>query len=356
MERAALLEQLEIVEPALSDSDLIPVLTNFWFDGERVMAYNDQIAISVPCKTEFHGAVPGKILLDMLRASQAKTIEVVAEDDSLNIRAGSARIKLGLLPPSQFLFDMPAPPKSDEGIPLATQDLKPALECCMMSVSNDTSVPDYLGITIMPRDKDLLFYATNGHTISRAKLNSSRNPFTFPRAILSGKFVAQLLRLVGRGARGNLVIASDHSIAQVGSVTLFGRLIESSKPLPLEDTYSHHVPANVHNQLYQIPSALRLILERAVIITDGATDQTSTQVTVKNGTDGKRRMVFKSQSQRGEITDRMEVTDQQPDVEAQFRAKLVKTGIGSFDKMLVTEQCLIMSRDQFNYLVATVGG
>jgi DNA polymerase III sliding clamp (beta) subunit (PCNA family) len=282
-------------------------------------------------------------------------LEITAEDDSLNIKAGSARIKLGLLPPSQFLFDMPEPPKPDEGIPLATQDLKAALECCMMSVSNDTSVPDYLGITIMPKEKDLLLYATNGHTISRAKL-TSKVPIPINRVILSGKFIAQLLRLVGRGARGNLVIASDHSIAQVGNVTLFGRLIESSKPLPLEDTYSHHVPANVHNQLYQIPSALRLILERAVIITDGATDQTSTQVTVKNGTDGKRRMVFKSQSTRGEITDRMEVTDAQPDVDTQFRAKLLKNGFGAFDKMLVTEQCVVMSRDQFSYLVATVGG
>lgn len=351
MERAQLLKQLEIVAPALSDSDLIPILTNFWFLGNRVMTYNDQIAISIPCKTSFEGAVPGKTLLEILKASKAKQVEITPDGGNIALKAGSSRIKLGLLPPSQFLFEMPTAPKPDEGFPLATKNLKQALECCMMSVSDDTSVPDYLGITVISKDQGLLFYSTNGHTISRAKLPTKNS--ALPRVILSSRFVAQLLRLLGKGAKGNLVIASDHSIAQIGDVTLFGRLIESSKPLPLEDTYSHHVPAGVHNQLYQVPTALALIIERAMIITDGATDQTSTQIVVKNGTDGKRRMVFKSQSQRGEIIDRMEVTEDQPDVDVQFRAKLLKAAYGAFDKMLVTEQCIIMQKEQFSYLVAT---
>jgi hypothetical protein len=40
MERADLLAALEMVEPALADADLVPVLKDFMFTGDRLLAAN----------------------------------------------------------------------------------------------------------------------------------------------------------------------------------------------------------------------------------------------------------------------------------------------------------------------------
>ncbi len=67
MDKAYFLERLKITKPGLENSDMIPVLTHFWFSGKRLMTYNDRIGISVPCETPFKGAIPGQLLWSINR-------------------------------------------------------------------------------------------------------------------------------------------------------------------------------------------------------------------------------------------------------------------------------------------------
>ena len=110
LSRTALIANLEVVEPALSDNAMIPVLSHFWFTGKRLLAYNGTIAISVPCETKFTGAVP-KTLLAMLRTSGAKEIEITKAAFALEVKAAAAKWKLPTLPPDDFTFKMKAMPK-----------------------------------------------------------------------------------------------------------------------------------------------------------------------------------------------------------------------------------------------------
>lgn len=346
MNRIELLDKLLVISPALASNDMITIMTHFWFNGTHVMAYNDQIAIQVPCKTDFTGAVPGNVLLDLLKASRAKDVELTVVDDNLSIKAASSRFKLGLLPPEQFIFDMPKPSKNS--LPVNTKLFLDRIENCMRSVSGDTSVPDQLGITLLDDQESISLFATNGSTVSTSYIKTTgKVPFE-DRVILSTVFCQQMLRLAKDHSKAlQLEVQDDFSLLTYGTTALFGRLIESEKPLNFEDIMKRHFTEADKKQLISIPTKLKLILDRAVIITDAKVDQTKTVVTVRDG-----RMRFSSKSDRGEVFDSMQIEDQQPEVSIKVDPRLLKNGYGFFDHMLVTETCVVMVKEDMTYLVA----
>src|ERR1700757_1851266 len=94
MLRKEILDKVQTVSPALANNDLVPVLSHLWFTGTSLMAYNDQIAISVPCKTDFKVAVPGATFISLLKNTIAKEIELSVANDEMQIKAASSRLKL----------------------------------------------------------------------------------------------------------------------------------------------------------------------------------------------------------------------------------------------------------------------
>jgi DNA polymerase III sliding clamp (beta) subunit (PCNA family) len=350
MEREDFLKRLETVEPALADNNLVPILQHFWFDGERVMAYNDQIAISTPCPTSFKGAVQGSTILSLLKASTATDVKLTAKDDALRIQVGRSDIKLGLRPVSDFIFEMPEP--NEKANPLSADTsgaLKRAIQVCMNSVSNDTSVPDQLGITLIPDGEDLHFYATNNKTLSYSFVTIPKMATGLERIILSGTFCQQLLRLTKTDDAPILELYKDRAMLVAGETILHGRLIFSSHPLPYEQIIERHLEKGIDKKLVDIPNELDGILTRAMIITDGSsTDRTATDVVYDNGA-----LWFDSKSDRGHIEDYIMI--KHPDVTTKIDPKLIKAGIGMFDKMLITNKAAIMAGDDSYYLVSAAG-
>lgn len=347
MNRKELLAKLTTISPALSHTDLVPVMTHFWFTGNEIMAYNDQIAISVPFKSDVTGAVPGETLLALLKNSKAVSLEMLPLDGgNLQIKAASSRFKLALLPDDSFVFDMPE--TKDEPLPI--KDKKQFLDCidtCMRSVGADTAVADQLGITLIPEGDKLGAYATNNQTLSYARINLNGKAGLKKRVILPGQFCEQLLRL-GRGAKQiHLEINDKYALFVGGGTTMFGRLIQSDRPINFVSIVENNFSEADYKKLVPIPSKMRLILERAMVITDSSTDQGRTSISVKGGV-----MKFASKTPRGEVHDELEVGRNQPDASIRVRPKFLKDGYGFFDKMLITEPCVVMTRDHMLYLVA----
>jgi DNA polymerase III sliding clamp (beta) subunit (PCNA family) len=350
MIRKDLVDKLSLVQPALSANELIPILNHVWFTKTHMMTYNDQIAISVPCKTDFAGAAPGSVLIELMRNSKAKDVEFLPVDDELQIKAASSKFKLGLLPAKDFVFEMPKP--SNQVMKVNTKEFLECIATCLRSVSADTSVPDQLGVTLIYKPHTLLLCSTNHATMSSAKIKMPTPPPFKDRVILSTPFCEQLLRIAGPSINTSIEIHEDYSLATTAKgVTLFGRLIEVPQPLDFVSLFNHHIPKEYPTKRIPIPTKMRLILERAIIITDSATDQTTTAITVKEG-----RARFVSKSARGEVIDSMQVGETQHDTTISLNCKHVKAGMGSFDNMLVTEDCLIMSKENSFYLIAAEGG
>jgi len=313
------------------------------------MGYNDQIAISAPCKTDFKGAVPGAIFISLLKNSKAKEVELSLTGNELLIKAASSRLKLPVLPPSDFVFDIPAM-KTPSSIPI--KGFIDGVKGCLRSVSTDTSAPDQLGITLIPNEGKLLqLFSWNGATISTTNVKIPEM-LPFKRAVLSGLFCQQMVNIAASGKDAKIEVDQEHSLFACGGVTLYGRPIAIDKPMPFVTTVQAELPKHFTKSIVSIPTKLKLILERAIIVTDSATEQTTTSVSVKEG-----RMKFTSKSGRGEVTDTILVEAGQKDATIDIHCRHIKAGYGAFDKMLVTETCFIMTKDDGNslYLIAAVG-
>lgn len=346
MQRIELADMLQLVSPGLSSNDLIPILSHVWFTGSTLMTYNDHIAVSCPLKTDFSGAVPGSTLIDLIKNSRAKDVEFVIGENELTIKAASSRFKLALLPAEAFnIFEMPKPSKSALSLP---NKFFQAVETCMQSVGSDPSTPEQLGVTLIPNGKELSLYATNNMTMTHDMITLSEPLKIKDRVTLSTEFCKQMIAIAKSEKGVKVEIHDDHSLLTTDSkISLFGRLIEVDKPLDFAAIMKQHVPANVMKSVVPMPSKMKLMIERAIIITHGSAEKSFTEIT---GRDGKLR--FLSKSSRGEVTDTVLVGEGQPDVVLKMECKHLKPVFDAYDKMLVTDRCFIMVKDKSIYMVA----
>ena len=342
MQRKEFLAALEQVAPALSHNPILPVLTHFWFYGDRVMAYNDEIALSTPLETPFKGAVPGTTLLDLLHASGARTLSFAAEDGQLIIKAGRATLKLALRPVSDFLFEMPDYPKGTTLAPVEGS-LPKAIEGCLRSISTDAAIPEQLGITLVPDGHFVDLYSTDSDTLSHDRIKVKRPPRA--RVILPAAFCREFLRL-SKGTPGHLSL-TDFALMQAGDTMLYGRFIETRNPLDFAGIIAEHVASK--KKLYPMPKGFGYALDRAVVITDAKVDQALTALTVKEG-----RLRLESRSGRGEVIDEFAADDKQPRVAVKIKPKLLKQGHKDFDELLITVRCAVMSKGDTLYLVSAI--
>lgn len=352
MQRKDFLTKLSIVAPALSDNDLLPVMTHYWFTGTELMAFNDQISISMPCKTDFEGAVPGKLLYELMKNSKAKNVDIEASKDVLNVKAASSRMKLAIMDTENFVFEMPKPGKKEPFLSINMDDFIEAVEICMRSVGMDTSVPDQLGVTLMPNGKKMDLYATNNDTLSHASISMKGKDVLKERVILSSHFCQQLLK-IGKSYKGaKILISDDYSLLVTKEgVSLFGRLINSDRPIDFESILDDHYPKNMHSKLSAIPTKMKLIIERAMIISSYSVDDRATTVSVKDG-----KMKFVSKSDHGEISDSMQIDAKHPKASIRLDPKQLRLGYGNFDNILVTDNCAVMERDGNIFMIAAVSG
>jgi DNA polymerase III sliding clamp (beta) subunit (PCNA family) len=357
MNRTELLEKLNLVAPALSSNNLVPVLSHFWFRDNTLLCYNDQIAISTKLSANFAGAVPGDTLMSLLSVSRAKEVEFFTSKDAegkplpdgqLLIKAASSKLKLPFLPEEQTkIFEMPKPDPT-KALPVDITLFLEAIESCTRSLKEDTSMPDSLGITLAIEESSIAFYATNDSTISYSRIKLKTPIDNSVRVVLSGNFCRQMLALSKIEGKRHIEIHDDYSLFMVADTNiLFGRLVDVQRPLDFDSVIENAFPKERKKDLVSIPTKLQLMLDRAVIITESKTERSKTAITVKQGV-----AKFFSQSEKGEVRDSVQLEDAHPDVEVSIDPRLFKAGYGFFDKFTLTDQCLIMTKGSSLYLVS----
>lgn len=345
MKRTDLVAKLKQVEPALSKNPIVPMLTQFWFTGEQLMAYNDQIALAVPMQTDFKGAVSDK-LLHLLEASHFEDLELVVEDNTLMVKRnnGRAAIKLTMSAPD-FLFTMPRRGRGIRGVNRLVQ----AIDHCLMSVGTDTSKSEYLGVTVVPEDERFGIYSTDGNTISRARIKSDGD--VMPRAILPGEFCKQLVTLFGTAQEGreyHFEIGQrdqeQYGLFAMEGTTLYGRIITTSSPLNFSAILANLVPSRTAD-LVAIPEQFNGAVERACIICDK--DRGHATIKIAEG-----KMRLRSQSEgEADVEDVLPISSNHPSVSIKVEPKLLKRAT-AFESLLIRETCVVMAKGSRLYLIA----
>lgn len=350
LRRSDLVEKFDIIAPALGVNSIIPILQHLWFTGDRLLAYNDQIAISLPFKSDFKGAVPNT-LIGLLKASKAAGVEFGSVDDDgiLPIKAGGSKFKLATMPPQDFIFKMPK--VSVNSILVSGKrfdELVGMIERCMRSLGNDPSVPELNGVSLISVGDQVHIYASNHTTLSHARARSGGDA-RFERAIFSGPFCKQLVALSKRPFdRVSLAIENDFAYATFDDVELWGSLIRSDQVLvDFPDVLRRNFP-DFENQkrLVPIPRELGLMVDRAIIVAESRLEPIKTTITVRDGTG-----FFQSSSDRGQVKDAASF-ENHPDISVQIEPKLIKIGLDGADGMLITGTAIILANRKYAYLIS----
>lgn len=347
MERKQLVDALSIVRPALASSDLVQMLTHLCFSEREVLAYNDYIGMSAPLRAGFTGTIPGNTFLALLGASKATQVDFApAGDGLLEVRAARAKAKFPLTALDAFKFSMPK--LAGDPLPVSSEGFIAGLKSCLRSVSDDTSVPDQLGVTLIPKKNGIYMYSINGASMSRVGIKLSGEQTFRRRVILSSMFCEQLIRL-GAGDEGaQLVVAPDHALFRTsGRARLFGKLINAPKPLDFEGLFKDILPEDLKSASVKIPPEFREAVDRAVIVSDQTGERAYSKLSIKAG-----KAVLRTNSGKVDLVDEFKL-EGHPDVEVSADAKWLKVGVSEADRVLVTERAVIFGRASNLYLVAT---
>lgn len=349
LERVAMLAAINCVKPALAAKDLVEELTHCWFDGETVTAYNDaDLGIQAPFKSPFKGGIRGSILLGLLHNSRAKEVELEPQGEGqMLLKAARARVKLAVLDEGRSVWQFPEM-NAKKAFPIG-EDFIEALKAVLVSVGNDTSIPEKLGVTLI-QDDDLFLFTTDSRSIARASIKAPTKLALKGRVILPTAFCGQLLKICADG--GSLELREDCAIARnEAGVHVYARLVEVGKPLDFPGVFGKHMKFPKAAR-FEVPPLLGIALERALVLLDGATGETVTM----HACEGTLRLEA-SHPGHGELKDSIKIPETVPEVVIKIDPDLIKRALPLSTHIVLCEESVYLTGDgSFSYLAATSGG
>ena len=92
--RENLLKELESVIPGLSPKEVIEQSSCFVFQDNVITTFNDEIACSIGTALDIKGAVPAKLLLEVLRKVTDEEVEIKQKKGELSIFGKKIKCKI----------------------------------------------------------------------------------------------------------------------------------------------------------------------------------------------------------------------------------------------------------------------
>jgi hypothetical protein len=300
MERKKLIEGFANVDPARSQMQSNPVMKTFWFTGNRLMAYNGGMALSVPFKSEYQGAVQ-ETIYPLLNSSGAPECDFEVTDKGMTVKAGASKFKLLTMSNNEFNFTMP---KFPEDAAFAVADVPKfliALKACKRSLGSETSEAAFKGVTMIASKNKLDMFAYDRITLTHCTVKLKGDP-GFERVVVPTALVDQLLRITDGATELDMIIDGKTLLARSNSVTLWGRLEDEDRQVRpfLDQSAELRTSSNSTLDITEKAFAMKFpaMLERACIITQDAVEATKTKVTVADN-----RIFLHSRSTRGVVDD-----------------------------------------------------
>lgn len=343
MDRKQLVETLKKVEPALAARNEIPVLASFCFNGETVHAFNKIIALVCPCRTEFKGAVQGRLFLDSLALSRADTAEFSVEAETLTVKVGKSKLETPLLAPEEFQFQSP---EKGKGKALKVDEkwlAALAVAAAGMGRKLGGAVWQY-GVTLDICDGGCIFYATDNRTITRVTAGKpGKVEFS---VILLPEFVDALLN-AAKGAAPKGIVFSPQWVQAFfnGGLRLFSITMEGASSKSYRDITDSFLTKPGPSP--DIPAELSLCLQRAQLAFSHATENPHTELTIKDNF-----ARFKTPSPVGEKTDVMKLPHSP--ITLKVRPDDLLRGLERGKKISLFESCVRFSAPGYLFLVSPI--
>lgn len=343
MNRKKLITTLELVKPALADDGLVPVFTNYCFDGGKVFGYKDSLGIVAPCEVTDSFGLQGRHLFDLLKAASAKDVEFSLDGETVTVVSGRSKMKMPATPRDDFIFEEPEDQKWDFILDI-DDNLLTGMALCLVTSSNDFTMPAFNGLTFKG-GKSVKVYSCDGDSLSRFSLGGKTDePLTHT---VSNEFCEAVLKICEKTGykNGQVYINGDWAVAELGNdYRIYGRIIQNDEPLDFEAQIKRVVKGAP--EYVAVPDGLKAALSRARVV--GDLDGTPTVLSAAGG-----KLRLKTVTHYGEVADRVKLGGKHPDVTAKVSARLVSRAIEKCDLMAIgSEATSYKLGDKFFLLVA----
>lgn len=346
MNRSDLVKLLELVSPALSDTDVVQIFTHFMFRNEEISASNDALCIIAKSKSiiteDDPFALQGVPLIGLLKNTIADNVTFkLGKENECIVEAGRSIFKLPFLTEEEFLFEEPTKEKWEIKIRIEPSLLK-GIKACLVTASRDMAAPAIMGVAFK-LGKGLQLYSCDGDAVTRFNFTGfgeGSGTFTVPVA-----FCEALLRIYSESepSSGELKINGLWATATLSSedkdFTLYGRMLVNDEPLDHADLIDKTLTGKT--DFVDIPTGLWDALSRARIVADH--ESKPTRLTIKGS-----KLNLLTEASLGIVKDELAIKGH-PAVDAAVHASLMQRAIDSSDlapnKIAIRENCTVYKLD-----------
>ncbi len=275
-----LFSHLQIASGAIGTSSVIPVLEDFLFEIKdnvlTITASNIEISIytrlTVDSDEDGSVAIPGKILLDTIRAlpEQPITLEVTDDNNNIEITSSYGKYKLAGDNPEDF----PTLPVKEgtDNLKLDVSVLNAVINKTLFATSSDELRLAMNGVFMQIDFDDVTFVSTDAHKLVKYEFKNIGSDATHSY-ILPKKALSLLKGILP--AEGEIMVAyNDHNaFFEYDDCVLVCRLIDAKYP-----DYNAVIPQNNPNRLTLSRKDLLNSLKRIAIYANKTTNQVALNI------------------------------------------------------------------------------
>lgn len=346
-DREELLSALADASPALARTSTIPGLDHFWFDGDFVYAYDGGLGVRVAFKSELECGLPGKALLDLLKTSALKQVDMSFDKSDVVIAMGRSKINVVSLDNARSAWAFPLPGKKTtdaaQGILVLSEAVLEAItRVSFARLSGKATRVVENGVTVVPQKSTVEFYATDSASLARTLVKEKVDQ-DMPRFVAPWAFVDRFLELAEPGAK--LLVMEDCLMVESKGVLICSNLLELPDDPDLPKAMAPHL-RDKEDEVVELPLGLQSVLDRAMILSG------QEEAVVTFTAEGKL-LVLEGRYGLGHLEEELPVKGKMPEVTAKFPAHLVRRALGQAKTIMLSSKAMVLDDGvDFVYVLA----
>ncbi len=277
---------LKLAQPCVTSIDLVPVMTHYCFDKDKVFAYDEVSGIIVGLETDLHCALRGESLLPLVAlAGQEITLEANG-DANVSVRSGkSMKAELPALAPESFIYEEPrANDKTTIRFSL-TDEFIIGLGICSAAVSDNPHYKERTAVMFVT-GKNPVLYAYDGtalvkYTLSKP-IGSERRPVLIPKSICD-QIIGIKEKVKAKSEGIQVALSRQHMQVTFKNakefadfpVSLVGNLLTALTPEQFEETlaaFESWVKKAAKRSVFELPKGFYRAVDRTMIFVGGETE------------------------------------------------------------------------------------
>jgi len=358
--RDGLLEQIQIVQKAVSARSTLPILTGILFnvkDNKLTLSSTD-LEMSIKCELDVNEkssgsiVIPARLISDVLRNLPEAVVKFNSDtsNNQIFLQCEKSTFNIKVLHPEDF----PKIPEIGGGslIKVDGKELIEAIKQIIKAVSRDETRPVLTGVLINISEGKLKMVATDSYRLAIKEIKAKSKTEENVKVVVPAKVLDEIIKVISQEeGEVNIKITENQIAFNFNNTTMISRLIEGEFP-----KYQQLLPDN-----YQV----RIDLEKDAMA--GAAKRVSllalNNSPIKVNIGDKKIKISAETSEVGEAAEEVEVNEKMEQMTIAFNPQYFLDGLMSvkgdkfiFEAISPLNPALIRSHEEedFIYLVMPV--